>query len=456
LAQKAMQEMGLPFGLLIDNPVNQSAQLETFLNTCSGKKVKFPFGKTYTLERQLIIHDVNNIEIDFNHCLFQLPNAYNATNRYDFGISVGCQIITFANSQFVNIKNIKFDGKRALYNSGDTTASKWQTALTVTNCNDFTCFDFYGKEINYHAIVVYKGKNISFDKLNFYNNGLAGGSAGYSDVYTWDDGTDCNITFLNTYAERTDLLTENTGQVYYINSKNTIIENIVTKNVASPFDFRKGSHYVKNVFMNGGISLSVGSYPTNTEFPSITGENIECVNLTGDTTGGSALMYMTACDKAHFKNITLKAKADSSVSYGLRIRKGASGAPVNDLKNITFENLIVDLKSTSAKLIYFDSLTKPVQIYNVKLIGSASAHNALRTYQCTANMNVENVDLEGTFVIPYEAADNQLRIKNPITFGSSAPATKPLYISQEYLDTTNKKKYIAYGTASTADWILSS
>lgn len=39
-------------------------------------------------------------------------------------------------------------------------------------------------------------------------------------------------------------------------------------------------------------------------------------------------------------------------------------------------------------------------------------------------------------------------------FGTSTPTIKPDYIGQEYLDTTNKKVYKAFGTSSSADWAL--
>jgi hypothetical protein len=38
--------------------------------------------------------------------------------------------------------------------------------------------------------------------------------------------------------------------------------------------------------------------------------------------------------------------------------------------------------------------------------------------------------------------------------GTSAPATTPPALGVEYLDTTNKKLYKAFGTSSSADWVI--
>jgi len=40
-----------------------------------------------------------------------------------------------------------------------------------------------------------------------------------------------------------------------------------------------------------------------------------------------------------------------------------------------------------------------------------------------------------------------------ILSGSGAPATTPVFVGQVYLDTTAKREYKAYGTASSADWL---
>jgi hypothetical protein len=44
-------------------------------------------------------------------------------------------------------------------------------------------------------------------------------------------------------------------------------------------------------------------------------------------------------------------------------------------------------------------------------------------------------------------------VKRPTT-GTAAPTTTPSYVGQRYLDTTNKKSYEAFGTTSSADWVL--
>jgi len=38
--------------------------------------------------------------------------------------------------------------------------------------------------------------------------------------------------------------------------------------------------------------------------------------------------------------------------------------------------------------------------------------------------------------------------------GTAAPTTVPVFLGQEYLDTTNKKMYKAFGKTASTDWVL--
>ena len=70
LSESTKAELYLPVALTADSlPADLAVQLETFLNTCSNKKVIFPAGKTYNLERQVILNNLDNCEIDFNGCV---------------------------------------------------------------------------------------------------------------------------------------------------------------------------------------------------------------------------------------------------------------------------------------------------------------------------------------------------------------------------------------------------
>jgi len=100
----------LPAELLVDNPINPSQALENFLNSCSNKKVVFPLNKTFVLERQLAIHNVENLEIDFNGCTIQLPDECNWDVRYDTGEYVPISAITIHSSINIKFSNYIIDG----------------------------------------------------------------------------------------------------------------------------------------------------------------------------------------------------------------------------------------------------------------------------------------------------------------------------------------------------------
>jgi hypothetical protein len=52
----------------------------------------------------------------------------------------------------------------------------------------------------------------------------------------------------------------------------------------------------------------------------------------------------------------------------------------------------------------------------------------------------------------YKQSDINI-LANPLS-GSGAPSVVPSKLGQEYYDTTNKKVYKAFGTASASDWVI--
>ena len=433
-------------------PYSIQERLETILNNENINEIVFPYDLTITLEKQLIIKR-DNLKINFNNCLFQFPNSYAANTRYEYGKSVGCNIITFIDSNNIQIENLKINGNRKSYNGSDTTNDKWQVGIYLNNVKNFKLKSFECYEINYHALVVYNGVNCIFNNLILNNNGCCGGNGGYSDVYTFDDDSVySSLTFQNIYSKRDDLLADNTGQLFYINSESTIINNIVGINISSPFDFRKGEHIVKDVFVKGARGLTVGTYPQNKTFPKITMENINLIDLIGNDSGG-ALLYVTACDKLNIKNINLSSIDNYSYYYGVLIKKGASGAPINDLKNIIIENISIDLKKVEGRNIMFESIIEPIYIKNLNIL-SNKGHNAIRSSNCNTDIFIENYKSSGVYTIEVESLDKKVKIKNQPTFGNGVPNFKPSFIGQDYLDLTNKKKYISFGNSNISDWVV--
>jgi hypothetical protein len=54
----------------------------------------------------------------------------------------------------------------------------------------------------------------------------------------------------------------------------------------------------------------------------------------------------------------------------------------------------------------------------------------------------------------YSGKINDSPYQPKVTSGIGAPVAAPIILGQEYLDTTNKKAYKAFGTSSISDWVL--
>ena len=100
----------------------------------------------------------------------------------------------------------------------------------------------------------------------------------------------------------------------------------------------------------------------------------------------------------------------------------------------------------------FDSIIEPIYIKNLNIL-SNKGHNAIRSSNCNTDIFIENYNSSGVYTIEVESIDKKVKIKNQPTFGDGVPNFKPRFIGQDYLDLTNKKKYISFGNLNTSDWV---
>jgi hypothetical protein len=89
---------------------------------------------------------------------------------------------------------------------------------------------------------------------------------------------------------------------------------------------------------------------------------------------------------------------------------------------------------------------------------SGASNNAIQSVT-SAGTGVRDLSIEGYAsallgVINLKATDIQKNGFSIWRTGTAAPSTKPDFVGQFYLDTTNKKMYVGMGTSATADFVI--
>lgn len=387
----------LPEELLANNSGNPSRALENFLNNSSNKKVVFPKGKTIILERQLVIHHVENLEIDFNGCTIKLPENCSWKPRYDTGEYVPVAAITIYDSSNITLRNYTIDG-----NSSNISASQWCIGLFLTNVYSFSSYNGSFKYCNYHHIVIGLGtKNIVFNGTYFKDHGGATKPAGISDVYVYNDPDD-NFSFFDTTVDNT-ALKDRQAQCFYIDGYNGLIDTVYANNCSIPLDIRKGTHIARNFTVrNAEQVLMVQPSSSDTdEFASLTALNFTGTNIIGNKVSAAGV-YILACEKVHLDNFRIQMDPASEYSwYGIRIRKFFDN---NILKDVIITDTEVSNAAVSGYMI--QNLADSVLL---KDISSANAPYAVKTLSCTAKQYVENLKTINSK--KFDPKDNMIAMK---------------------------------------------
>jgi len=373
----------LPMEIIDNNQETPSQALENFLNNCSNKRVIFPESKTIVLERQLVIHHVENLEIDFNGCTIKLPDnlSWDKT-RYDTGAYVTITAITVHDSKNISFKNYIIDG-----NSSNIDSEQKCIGLWLSNTNGFTSVNGSFKYCNYHHIVIYPGtKDINFVGTYFKDHGGASSPAGISDVYV-SNSPDDDFSFIDTTVDNTELR-ERQAQCFYISGYNGFIDTVKANNCSTPLDVRKGTHTAKNFTINNAeLMLMIQPNPINsTEFANLTASNFIGTNIMGKKNGGATGVYIVGCEKAHINNFIINMDPTAEYSwYGIRIRKSYDEYP---LKDVVISD--VEISNTRVSSLMLQYLVDSVLVNNIKSINSPYA---IREDSCKVNQYIETLTL---------------------------------------------------------------
>lgn len=360
----------LPAALLIETPVNPSAALETFLLTCANKKVIFPRNKTYTLERQLVLNGIDNIDIDCNGCKFTIANTAVWSTRSVGGFTIGATTM-FAVFDVENftIRNLDIDGNRA----GQAVDKPW-SGLWLFNSKNFVSQGCNYHDCNYHNITLGTLGTYMTD-IKFYDTRL-GDHGGYTattgncEVYI-QGADDDSILFSNVIIDTTTAGVSTEDQGFYHYGGHLLIENLFSRNNRTPLDARKGYMTVNNYHCidaeNAAIAQAVEA---QTEFANVKITNMVATGLVGSSTANAGI-YILACESFYLENAHLEFDGTSSTAdYGIWIRPMYSGDVVSNIKMCNVEII----NPTDVGVYYSHSVTSTTladssYIKNVKIKG---------------------------------------------------------------------------------------
>jgi len=401
-AVKTSGTVYLPEELKSGSSQEPSKALEAFINTCSNKKVIFPENRTFVLERQLVIHDVENLVIDFNGCVIRMPDDCSWATRYDTGQSVDLRAVTIHDSVNVAISNYRIDG-----NSSNIDTDNWCVGLWLQDVKSFTSANGAFVDNNYHQIVIYGGtKDIIFQETYFRDHGGATGGAGISDVFVHNNSDD-DFSFIGVEVDNT-ALRERQDQCFYIAGHNGYFENVVTNNCSVPLDIRYGKHIARDFWItNAERVLILQPYPYgngSAGYARLTASNFTGKKIKGSIDGAAGL-YIIGCDRCHLDDFDIEMDLASSNSwYGIRIRKYYSAYPV---KEVVITN--TNVENSSIANILMERLDASATMKNITATGAGRTVYGVKTSSCYANQYVE--DLVAFNCIKYSSPDNMLVLR---------------------------------------------
>jgi len=378
--------ISLPAALLANDLKDPAQALANFLNTCSGKEVVFPADRTYVLEKQLVIHDVSGLQIDFNGCTFKLPDNCSIPSRSDTGhyVPENTAVVVHDVSD-LTISNYTIDGNKAHISS-----STWCTGLAVMNADGFESNNGSFKNSNYHQIIIGPtnvsayNTDIVFRDTFFKDHGGASGGAGISDVYVSNRITD-DFSFIDVTVDNTSLKEySQQAQCFYIAGHNGYFENVDTNNCAVPLDVRYGKHTARNFTVNNAeMVLMLQPYPGgngSNGYADVTASNFKGRNIQGSVTGGATGVYVIGCDSCHLDDFDIEMDPTSPYAwYGIRIRKFYSQFPISDVE--ISNSTITGFKTAGLRM---EGLNESAQFSNIELTSASSGTYGVMTATCTA------------------------------------------------------------------------
>ena len=339
-----------------------SEDLSRILSNSVNKRFILPYGVKVNLEKQLVISGLDNCDIDFNNVDFTIPDNTEWGTFYIGSDYISLSALTIFNGENITTRNIKIDGNM-------TNNTKQLFGLVLYNVTNYESFGITFRNVNYHPLHIDDNtKNINFyGRTSFINN--CNGITGNSDIFISNLPGD-NYYFENVHSERDNHIS---GQIFYVNGHNGIVDNIKGKNTGAPYDARIGTHHVKNINIDGCETFIVQSYPAATvnERPTLKIDVLNVRNIVANSTGAS-LMFVTSCHSLDIGKIFLNGKTGSSHNWNvLRI----SNRP-NDLfypENINIGSIIGS--GTTSNGILLSNMSNDVRIGYVEMkVNNRDAH----------------------------------------------------------------------------------
>lgn len=213
-------------------------------------------------------------------------------------------------------------------------------------------------------------------------------------------------------------------------------------------------------------SIVIGSFSINLTSSIITNGAITSSNIISTSAG-----LISRGSSTTYRALNIGTSDNNTGSYGelyFSVASGTNGSPAAAIRGIRGASggaLGIYLSaafSTPALAMYFDNAghialggsTSPTSWLTLPA-GTAAANTAPAKFTAGTNLTaVENgaVEFDGTNYFLSSGGVRYTLVR--ILTGTAAPATTPAAVGIQFVDTTNKKLYVATGTASSADWTI--
>ncbi len=373
----------VPKELLVENSVNQASKIRSFIEEHNGESIVFPDSGTYFFDRPIVIANMNNTVIDFNHTVIKIKDGFTGWSdalRFGNSVYIGDAAVGVVDSKDTMIKGLVVDGNKSRVSSQVQTIGIW-----VGQCDNVTFYDNEVKNVSYHGIVLGDGtKNVRFEQLKLRNNF---GSDNCSDVYINNKETDSS--YFEGVDARRDTLSGD--KVFYIDGYNSNIKDLYTYNCSVGIGYRKGTHYAEDLYMERCNSTIYIISTTNTNFADVTVKNLKGINIRAEANTRTGL-GIWAVKKARFENVYLEFGDDVTTgNWGVVIRRINPQHSISDvrLKNVTVVN------SVNAAVYYED-------LVETTIVDGLTAYTkdgyVLRTYNVSSNQYIDYIVSENTSI----------------------------------------------------------
>jgi hypothetical protein len=208
--------------------------------------------------------------------------------------------------------------------------------------------------------------------------------------------------------------------------------------------------------MTSDGNVGIGTVTPSQKLSILNTENNGSAGSIIDFTNNAALQGFVGTGSASFSNADYRSNMVLSSTNNLFLTSQVAGGAVRvRAGGIAAANQIAKFKSNGI-MIEVGADNDPTARLHIGTASNGSAGTAPLKLTAGTNLTTAEagaVEFDGTNYWVTTTGAGRVLLVRTIT-GTAAPATTPAAVGMQFVDTTNKKLYVATGTASSADWTI--